>query len=170
MIRKVELASIAITAIIVSWMFHGTHAVASVESDKVEIIDVIQKTNEMMEKKDLEAWMAYYLDAQDTVFFEDTPPLRIDGKAAFRKFDEEFLRSASNIHFRMETPIVAISGDLGVIICTAQSSWTDKDGSHNERARFTGVLKKVNGKWLVWHEHLSVPYDSATGKAVLDAK
>jgi ketosteroid isomerase-like protein len=46
--------------------------------------------------------------------------------------------------------------------------WTDKSGTHTERGRYTQILKKTNGKWRIWHEHFSAPYDPATGKAVLD--
>jgi quercetin dioxygenase-like cupin family protein len=51
-------------------------------------------------------------------------------------------------------------------------TWTDKSGanSHRLRYRYTQILKRADGKWLIWHEHLSVPYDPETGKAVLDAK
>ena len=31
--------------------------------------------------------------------------------------------------------------------------------------RFTDVLRKMNGKWLIVHEHLSFPVDPETGKA-----
>jgi ketosteroid isomerase-like protein len=31
--------------------------------------------------------------------------------------------------------------------------------------RFTNVFRKINGKWLAVHEHLSFPADPATGMA-----
>jgi ketosteroid isomerase-like protein len=36
--------------------------------------------------------------------------------------------------------------------------------------RLTDVLRKVKGKWLIVHEHVSVPVDVATGKADLTSK
>jgi hypothetical protein len=36
--------------------------------------------------------------------------------------------------------------------------------------RDTTGLRKVNGKWLDFHDHVSVPVDLATGKAVMDLK
>ncbi|HEV7785554.1 MAG TPA: nuclear transport factor 2 family protein, partial [Thermoanaerobaculia bacterium] len=43
---------------------------------------------------------------------------------------------------------------------------TGKDGKPLEVVfRFTDVLKKIDGKWLIVHEHLSVPVDPATGQA-----
>ena len=43
---------------------------------------------------------------------------------------------------------------------------TDKDGKAFTLVfRFTDVLRKMNGKWLIVHEHLSFPVDPETGKA-----
>jgi ketosteroid isomerase-like protein len=36
--------------------------------------------------------------------------------------------------------------------------------------RATDVYRKVNGKWLIVHEHYSAPIDLATGKADLTSK
>ena len=36
--------------------------------------------------------------------------------------------------------------------------------------RVTDVLRKIKGKWLIVHEHDSVPVDVATGKADLTSK
>jgi len=65
---------------------------------------------------------------------------------------------------------VVVDGNLAAAHYMLPITWTDKAGAHSELGRYTQVLKKVNGKWLIWHEHFSVPYDPATGKAVLEAK
>ena len=36
--------------------------------------------------------------------------------------------------------------------------------------RYTEGLKRIDGQWRVVHEHISVPVDLNTGKAVLDLK
>jgi ketosteroid isomerase-like protein len=71
---------------------------------------------------------------------------------------------------RVEALSVVVSGDLAPTHSTVPFNWTDKSGAHRERARYTQVLRKVGGKWLIWHEHFTVPYDPATGKAVFEAK
>ncbi len=43
---------------------------------------------------------------------------------------------------------------------------TAKDGSKfNLVARVTDAYRKINGKWLIVHEHVSIPVDLNTGKA-----
>ena len=36
--------------------------------------------------------------------------------------------------------------------------------------RSTVCYRKIDGKWMVAHEHVSVPYDMETGKAAVDLK
>lgn len=36
--------------------------------------------------------------------------------------------------------------------------------------RETNLLRRKNGRWLVVHDHVSVPFDFATGKALTDLK
>jgi ketosteroid isomerase-like protein len=52
-----------------------------------------------------------------------------------------------------------------------QTAGNDKDGMPLDLTlRVTDVYRKVNGKWLVVHEHVSWPVDLATGKADLSSK
>jgi len=48
---------------------------------------------------------------------------------------------------------------------------TDKQGKKPDlTVRVTDVYKKINGNWLVIHEHVSVPVDLDTGKPDLTSK
>jgi ketosteroid isomerase-like protein len=48
---------------------------------------------------------------------------------------------------------------------------TDKSGKKVVMTvRVTDGYKKVNGQWLISHEHVSVPVDLDTMKPVLDSK
>jgi ketosteroid isomerase-like protein len=48
---------------------------------------------------------------------------------------------------------------------------TMKNGQKSDRwLRWTACYRKTNGKWLIVHEHVSVPADVRSGKAVLDLK
>ena len=51
------------------------------------------------------------------------------------------------------------------------SSGTLSNGQKSEVwARFTSLFRKVNGKWLDFHDHISVPTDMESGKAMLELK
>jgi ketosteroid isomerase-like protein len=77
---------------------------------------------------------------------------------------------ASRFHANIEALAVEVSGNLAATHGTIPATWTDKNGTHRQRSRHTQILKKVSGKWLIWHEHFSIPFDPATGMAVPDAK
>jgi ketosteroid isomerase-like protein len=48
---------------------------------------------------------------------------------------------------------------------------TKTDGKKIEMYwRATGCYRKIDGKWMVTHEHNSVPFDPESGKASLDLK
>jgi ketosteroid isomerase-like protein len=70
----------------------------------------------------------------------------------------------------MESVDVLVSGDLAVVHYVVRQTWIVKCGTHSQTSRYTQVDSKEEGKWLIWHEHASVPYDPETGKAVLNAR
>ena len=113
--------------------------------------------------------MAFYSDDPDAIFFEDTIPFQVN-KAALRNGLEIFYKSISDFHARVESLDVQTSGDLAVVHCAIHNTWNDKHGTHMQTSRDTDVFRKEDGKWLIWHEHFSVPFDPATRKAVLSAK
>jgi ketosteroid isomerase-like protein len=76
----------------------------------------------------------------------------------------------SAFHAKMEGLSIEVSGNLAAAHGIIINSWTDKSGTHHQRSRYTQILKKVNGKWLIWREHFSVPFDPATGMAVRNAE
>jgi ketosteroid isomerase-like protein len=62
-------------------------------------------------------------------------------------------------------------GDLAFSHSNQRAVVTDKDGKKADITfRLTDVYRKINGKWLVVHEHVSVPVDVGTGKADLSPK
>jgi ketosteroid isomerase-like protein len=66
---------------------------------------------------------------------------------------------------------VMTDGNLAFSHSIQRAVVTDKDGKKADITfRLTDVYRNVNGKWLIVHEHVSVPVDLATGKADLSSK
>jgi len=62
-------------------------------------------------------------------------------------------------------------GNLGVSHSVQRAVLTDKYGKKVDTTlRVTDVYRKIKGKWLIVHEHVSVPVDLNTGKADFSAK
>jgi len=142
---------------------------AQAPSDKAEVITLNQRLMDAFNKKDVTAVIALYSDDPDAIFFEKTIPFQFN-KAELTKAIAMFFQSASDYHIGMESVDMLVRGDLAVVHSIIRQTWTDKSGTHALTSRYTRVDRKEGGKWLIWHEHASVPYDPATGKAVLNAR
>lgn len=114
--------------------------------------------------KDIDAVMANY--AEDVVVFNVRPPFQIKGKHDWRR-EWEFAVSHFPESFRSQTKDLAIelNGDIGVAHyrlrytgMSVPSSWI----------RNTTVLRRVAGRWQIFHEHYSLPFDPETSKVVFE--
>ncbi|MGH8013617.1 MAG: YybH family protein [Candidatus Binataceae bacterium] len=110
-------------------------------------------------------------DPNDVAIYDFEPPLDYSGKAAVSKDLANFFDNAKDIkgHF-MQLQVVS-DGTLGIANSIQHFTWTGKDGKPMAATfRVTDCLHNVDGHWKIFHSHVSVPVDPATGKAVMDAK
>ena len=141
---------------------------ASSASDKAELTALMQRLLAAYSHKDVSAIMAFYSDDQDAIFFEDTVPFQMN-KAQLSNLLETGYKSISVFQAHAESCDFRVSGGLAAGHCVVRNAWTDKNGEYTQTSRLTDVFRKEGGKWLIWNEHFSVPFDPSTGKAVLNA-
>lgn len=110
--------------------------------------------------------------APDLVWFDVVNPLQHIGSQALKKRAEEWFAS-------FEGPIVFETRDLSI---TAGDGVAFSHGLSHVSAIKTGggqldmwwrttlCFRKIDGKWMITHEHNSVPFDVESGKASLDLK
>jgi uncharacterized protein (TIGR02246 family) len=118
--------------------------------------------------RDLDGIMAIY--APDVVAYDMVPPLELTGADAYRKDYTEFLAQFRG-PVRTEIPNIHVeqSGDRAYAFGLERLRGTLTDGTAVDMwVRFTDGWERRKGRWLVAHEHVSVPVDMATGKARLD--
>jgi ketosteroid isomerase-like protein len=112
--------------------------------------------------------MAHY--APEVITFDIVPPLASKGADNYRKSWEMWFDSIEGpIEYEMRDLTINASGD--VAFCHSLnhvSSVSKKAGKEETWLRATVGFKKINGEWLVTHEHVSLPFDMETGKAALD--
>jgi ketosteroid isomerase-like protein len=66
---------------------------------------------------------------------------------------------------------VAVGGDVAFSHSIQSGTLTGKDGKKFPlTVRVTDGYRKVNGQWLITHEHVSVPVDLATLKGDPNSK
>src|SRR5467141_502073 len=118
-------------------------------------------------KQDVDTIMALYTD--DVVAYDLVPPLQYIGKAAYRAdWQQFFAQYESDLHVETRDLHVGASGEFGYATGLQMISGTLKHGQKSGMwIRFTSLYRKVNGKWLDFHDHVSLPVDIQSGKALL---
>ena len=120
--------------------------------------------------KDFDAIMALYTD--DVIAYDVVPPLQYVGKVEYRTDYQQFLSQyANNVKVEVSDLHVGANGDLGYASGLELISGTLKGGQKSEVwVRFTSLFRKSGGRWLDFHDHVSVPADIESGKAMLELK
>lgn len=124
------------------------------------------------EARDIDAIMAIYAPGEDVIAYDVVPPLQYKGRDAYRKDYIEFLNQYDGpIHVEYRDMRIISSGDVGFIHALERFTGKLKNGQPSDLwLRATSGVRKINGKWLIVHDHVSVPVDFESGKAALDLK
>ena len=122
--------------------------------------------------KDVNAIMACYVPDQSLIVFDVVPPRQYTGAQAYRKdFEDLFAAFPGQLDGTLNDLDITVGGDVAYGHNIQHASLTDKDGKKLElTVRVTDGYKKINGQWLISHEHVSVPVDLASLKPDLDSK
>lgn len=125
--------------------------------DASQLRSLIEAWAEAVRAKDIDAVMRHY--APDVVVFDVMPPLVVKGAEAYRRnwlgwFDA--LDGQADFHF-VELHL-EVSGDLAYCFSVNRLRARYRDGAkHDAQTRATACFRKIDGRWLVVHEHASVP-------------
>jgi len=150
----------------------NSHASNSQANDAAEINASVQHLVAAVNAKDINGIMAYYTPDESLVVFDAVPPRQYLGATAFRKDWENFLAAyPKDIHAEVTDWKVESEGNLAYGHGFFRTVGPGKDGKPLDlTVRVTDVYKKVDGKWLVAHEHVSFPVDLDSGKPDLNSK
>jgi ketosteroid isomerase-like protein len=104
--------------------------------------------------------------------YDATPPREYVGWAAYKKDFEDFFKVGFPGPIKFSIADLSITAD-GNMAYSHSTQTIDAPGNAIPKmvVRVTDVYRKTDGKWLIVHEHVSVPVDVATGKGdLLSAK
>ena len=139
-------------------------------SDKAQIRTIIEGRVKAVSEKNSDALLLNH--AADILSFDVINPLQHHGVDAVRERAEEWFASyQSSIGYEIRDLNITTSETVTFCHLLYKVSGTLNDGGKiNMWVRATVCLRKIDGKWMVTHEHQSVPFDVETGKASLDIK
>src|SRR4030095_7602603 len=135
--------------------------------DEVDIRRRMDKWAEAIRTMDLDGVTSNY--APDIASFDLGPPLRHAGAEAKRKkWAGVFAMFQRPLDYEIRDLTIAVCDDVAFAHSLNRISGTSKDGKRNDvGVRCTACFRKIDGNWLIAHDHVSVPFDRASGRALM---
>ena len=137
-------------------------------TNEAEIRGLIDDWVKALRARDIDALVSNY--APDVVSFDVVNPLQRKGVDAVRKRAEEWISSWQGpINSEIRELSITADEDVAFSHHLSRFSGTKKGGGEIDMwIRATLCFGKVDGKWMVTHEHVSVPFDPQSGQVFLD--
>jgi len=138
------------------------------EPDEAMIRQQAQELVRAIQGKDLDRLKQLY--ATDIVSFDVEPPLQHVGVEAKLNNWAKAFAMFQDVNYEVRDLTLAIADDVGFGHCFGRLSGTLNNGSATNGiwVRATFCFRKVDGHWLIAHDHASVPFDIGTGHGVTD--
>lgn len=139
-------------------------------TDEAQIRTLIENRVKAVRAKDVNGAMSNV--APDALLFDVVNPLQSIGADAARKRAGEWFSSFQGpIGYEMRDLSITTGDTVAFSHSLNRVSATTTDGKKLEMWwRATVCFRRIDGKWMVTHEHQSVPFDPESGAASLDLK
>jgi len=137
---------------------------------EAQIRKLIDDQANAVRARDINGSMSSY--APDVVTFDVVNPLQKIGLDAGRKRAEEWFASFQGpIGYEIRDLSITTGDDVAFCHSLNRVNGTKTDGGEIDMWwRATVCYRKIDGNWMITHEHSSVPFDVESGKASLDLK
>ena len=138
------------------------------EVDEAAMSRQVEKIAEGIRTRDLEGLKQLY--AADVVSFDVEPPLQHVGVEAKLKNWANVLAVFRDADYEVRGLSVAVGDDVAFGHCFGRLHGTLMNGTATKGiwVRVTFCFRKLDGAWQIVHDQASVPFDVASGKAVVD--
>ena len=164
-LRNSFLLAMALVAAVAASSCSSSNGEAVIDASSQRLVAAVNA-------KDINGIMAYYTPDETLLVFDAVTPRQYLGARAYRKDWEDFLSFyPSAVHADLTDWKAETDGNLAYGHGIFHTIGPDKDGKTLDMTlRVTDVFKKIDGKWLVVHEHVSWPVDFTTGKPDMTSK
>ena len=126
-------------------------------TDEAAIRDLVESWARAVRTKNLAGILANH--SRDILMFDVPPPIKSTGIDAYKKtWDLFFSWSQDSEVFDISEMNITAGNDVAFVTALMRCAGTETDGSKIELAfRLTIGLRKIDGQWIVMHEHHSIP-------------
>lgn len=117
--------------------------------------------------------MGVYATGESPFVFDvvGPPAVHTSWKAYREAFEHMFAAIKGPLHFTMSDLHIDVSGDVAYSrsLQRVTGVHASDEKSFDYTVRVTDVYRKIDGKWLIVQEHLSLPLDRSTFTPIRDA-
>ena len=126
-------------------------------NDEAAVRDLIEAWADAVRRKDYDGILRSH--AADFVMFDVPPPFKSIGLDAYGKtWDVFFSWSSDPVRFDIQEMDVTAGADVAFAFASMRCEGPGSDGKPEPLDfRLTMGLKKIDGRWMIAHEHHSVP-------------
>lgn len=141
----------------------------AVQNATAQVQALFLKYASAFRKCDVDAFMSLCVHDDSLMVFDVAPPIKHAGWDDYRRDISTFFgRFKPPLDFSIDNLEISVSGDVAYAHSTPEIRGCLKNGDPvHYIVRLTDVLRHVEGKWLIVHEHISLPVDMPSGKALL---
>ncbi len=146
------------------------NSIKNKSENEVQIQAILDKKIKVIHDKDLQGALDMYIE--EVVTFDFKEPLLNKGKDAIKKRLQEWFASYKGaIGQEMKELEITTADDIAFSHCVTRTYGISGNNEQQDMwYRVTNGFKKINGTWLISHEHVSDPVDMETGKAMFELK
>jgi ketosteroid isomerase-like protein len=168
---RADLAKIAALTIVLGLSSFSVHAADPnpALNDETQIRALLDNWARALHDRNVAGLMQMYEPGPDFVAYDIVPPLQYVGYEAYKKDYRTYLaqyKGPITVEYR-DLHIVA-SPSVALAFGLERESGTLLNGQKSDIwVRFTSGFRKIDGRWFDVHDHVSVPADLDSGKAML---
>jgi len=125
--------------------------------DETAVRDLIEAWAAAVRRKDLAGILRNH--SSDVLMFDVPPPLKSEGIDAYRRtWDIFFAWSREPVKFDIAEMHVTVAADVAFAAALMRCAGVEPNGETIELDfRLTVGLRKSHGRWIIMHEHHSIP-------------
>ena len=129
----------------------------NISDDEIAVRDLIEAWADSVRRKDYDGILRSH--AADFVMFDVPPPFKSVGLDAYRRtWDVFFSWSSGPVRFEIQEMDVTAGADVAFAFASMRCEGPGADGKPEPLDfRLTMCLRRVDGQWMIAHEHHSVP-------------
>lgn len=137
-----------------------------------QVGQLLAQWQKAFEAKDVNGVMAVYALGNAVTAYDIVPPLQYKGADAYRKdYADFFGQFVGPLHVEIRDSHIETGGNIAFAYGLERISGKLKSGQPVDMwLRYTSGFKRIDGHWRDVHDHVSVPADMDTGRAMLDLK